>query len=240
MQRASDGREPGALFLTRTNGSTIMANALWMILYQLDPARVDEYLHWFHEVHVAEKLARPGYTWAAHYRAGEARDDSATYVAMFGAGDSRVFYDPSPAQIKPRQTPETREMMACRRDSRMLILAEEWVRCGNPAARLGDAAVGADWINLALCDANGNDEAFGAWLAQDYLPAIGEASTARKYLTSTGEVRHLLIQEPDGSGSMPPSIVDRADHAWPGAVPGYLSFPLGLPLVARRVWPAPG
>ena len=45
-----------------------MSAALWMIIYDLDPANADSYLQWFDEVHIPEKLARPGYTWAAHYQ----------------------------------------------------------------------------------------------------------------------------------------------------------------------------
>ena len=208
-----------------------MANALWMILYRLDPARADTYLRWFHEQHIPEKLARPGYSWAAHYRVPTGRETAEpTCIALFGGDDSRVFYDPSPAQIKPRQTPETRDMMSCRRDSRMLILAREWSAGGASA----DTAIGTGQIQLALFDANGNDEQLGAWLAQDFLPAHA-AGVTHKYLASSGSPRHLLIHEPADASAEP--LLERAWNDWSEQVAGYLSYPAGEPLLAQRIWP---
>ena len=79
-----------------------MAAAIWMIIYDLDRTHSTRYLQWFNEVHIPQKLARPGYTWAAHYQA-IADDDSAEprYIALFGGTDSRVFYNPSPPRSSP-------------------------------------------------------------------------------------------------------------------------------------------
>ena len=44
-----------------------MDRAVWAIIYDLPEEGRDEYMEWYHEVHIPEKLARPGYTWAAHY-----------------------------------------------------------------------------------------------------------------------------------------------------------------------------
>ena len=48
---------------------------LWLIFYDLLPEKEAEYLTWFHDVHIPEKLAREGYTWAAHYVAEGGGDD---------------------------------------------------------------------------------------------------------------------------------------------------------------------
>ena len=45
-----------------------MSTAVWLLSYGLTAQSRDDYLGWFHDVHVPEKLARPGYTWAAHYQ----------------------------------------------------------------------------------------------------------------------------------------------------------------------------
>ena len=45
-----------------------MAVAIWMIRYDLYEDQAETYLQWFNEVHIPEKLARTGYTWAAHYK----------------------------------------------------------------------------------------------------------------------------------------------------------------------------
>ena len=49
-----------------------MDRGIWAIWYELPEERKarEEYVGWFHEVHIPEKLARPGYLWAAHYELG--------------------------------------------------------------------------------------------------------------------------------------------------------------------------
>lgn len=67
--------------------------AIWVLAYNI--ARTDRlrYLEWFHHDHVAEKLARPGYQWAAHFE-GETHG-SATgasgYLALFGGDTTAIF-----------------------------------------------------------------------------------------------------------------------------------------------------
>ena len=81
-----------------------MTQAIWTLCYAIDDTDRERYLEWFHGEHIPDKLSRPGYTWAAHYE--HAVDDAAErrgYVAFFGGETSRVFYDPSPAQLRQRQ-----------------------------------------------------------------------------------------------------------------------------------------
>jgi hypothetical protein len=225
-----------------------MAAAIWMIIYDLDRTHSDRYLQWFNEVHIPEKLARPGYTWAAHYQV-IADDDSAEprYIALFGATDSRVFYNPSPAQIKPGQPPETRQMMSYRSNSNMLILAEEWVFDGDSGSLDTSPCINAESISLALLNADGNDENLGAWLVQDYLVNSDTAGVTRKLLASTGSVRHVVVHEmeppetPLPEAPMIAMALTAMAHAsssdWSAQVSNYLTYPIGAPLVARRVWP---
>ena len=215
-----------------------MAAAVWMIMYDLDRRHADEYLQWFDEVHIPEKLARPGYRWAAHYRvvADEQASDS-RYIALFGGTDSGVFYNPSPAQIKPNQSPLTRGMMRHRANSKMLILAEEWVVGGQVEAADTSASISAERIGLVLFDANENDESLGAWLVQDYRVNSGKPGNTRKYLASSGKPRHLVVQELSGDEMSRDRIADGAWWHTAEQLPGYLSYPLGGPITARRVWP---
>jgi hypothetical protein len=83
---------------------------LWVIAYEIDPARRAEYLDWFHGVRIPEKRERPGYSKAAHYRiAGPGPVTGNGYIALFGATDTRVFLDPSPGQLKLQQDYLTRD-----------------------------------------------------------------------------------------------------------------------------------
>ena len=214
-----------------------MAAAIWMIIYDLDRTHSDQYLQWFNGVHIPEKLARPGYTWAAHYQI-IANDDSADsrYVALFGGTDSRVFYNPGPAQIKPKQSPETRTMMSYRANSEMLILTEEWAVDSDSGLET-NPLISAPSISLALFNANENDENLGAWLVQDYLVNSAGSGVTRKFLASTGAARHVVVQELAADEVPRNSIVETSSSDWSAQVSNYLSYPTGAPLVARRVWP---
>jgi len=218
-----------------------MAAAVWMIIYDLNETSADRYLRWFDEVHIPEKLARRGYTWAAHYRVvrgGE--EERLRYIALFGGTDSRVFYNPSPAQIKPKQPPETRSMMACRSNSTMLILSEEWAVDGDSGAAASSFQISAERISLALLNTGENDEDLGAWLVQDYLTVFGGTGITRKFLASTGEARHVLVHEMAEDEIPRDSVVDASASEWSGEVANYVVYPSGAPLVARRVWPGAG
>ena len=222
-----------------------MAAAIWMIIYDLDQTHTDRYLQWFNDVHIPEKLARPGYTWAAHYQIiADEGSTASSYVALFGGTDSRVFYNPSPAQIKPNQSPETRTMMGYRANSKMLILTEEWVSVsdnGSPDTSPDTSPrITAENISLALFDANGNDENLGAWLVQDYLVDSAGSGVTRKFLASTGATRHVVVHEMSADEIPGRSIVDASSSDWSTQVSSYLSHPAGAPSVARRVWPEPG
>ncbi len=215
-----------------------MAAAIWMIIYDLDRTHSDRYLQWFDDVHIPEKLARPGYSWAAHYQI-TTNDDSANarYVALFGGTDSSVFYNPSPAQIKPRQTPETRTMMSYRSNSKMLILTEEWIVDGDSRSLETRSQINAERISLTLFNANENDENLGAWLVQDYLVNSAGSGVTRKYLASTGAARHVVVHEMGMEEVSHRSIVDGSSSDWSAQVSNYLSYPAGAPVEARRVWP---
>jgi hypothetical protein len=218
-----------------------MAAAIWMIIYDLDRLHGERYLRWFDEVHIPEKLARPGYTWAAHYQAvaGGGADHS-RYIALFGGTDSRVFYNPSPAQIKPNQPPETRRMMGYRSNSKMLILSEEWAVDDLGGSSAASPRITAERIRLALFNTNENDENLGAWLAQDYLVGCGKTGITRKYLASTGEARHVVVHEMGVDENLRDSIVDAPASEWSERVSNYVVYPVGAPVVARRVWPGVG
>jgi hypothetical protein len=217
-----------------------MAAAIWMIIYDLDRTHSDRYLQWFNDVHIPEKLARPGYTWAAHYQI-IANDDSADsrYIALFGGTDSRVFYNPSPVQIKPNQPPETRTMMSYRSNSEMLILTEEWAIDSDTGLETSPV-ISAPSISIALFNANENDENLGAWLVQDYLVNSAGSGVTRKLLASTGAARHVVVQELATDEGPRISIADTSSSDWSAHVSNYLDYPTGAPLVARRVWPDPG
>ena len=129
-------------------------------------------------------------------------------------------------------------MMGYRSNSQMLILSEEWAVDGASGTSAETARIDAQHIGLALCDANGNDENLGAWLAQDFLNAGGASGVTRKFLASTGAARHVLLHEFDADADPQAAIVDAGSSEWSSQVADYLSWPAGGSIMARRVWPA--
>lgn len=219
-----------------------VSHAIWGIIYDLPEQGRDDYLAWFHDVHMGEKLARPGYVWAAHYEVVDAKGNHITslgtthegdrghgYIALFGGADTQVFLDPSPAQIKPRQTPLTREMMGKRIGQRSFIAAVEWSAQGDQQGDENEQAPAHPVIHLDCCDAPGGDEALGAWCVQVLKPAIHQQPAFRrisKLLAATGPMKHVILAEFDSVAQTP--------NASPPVTVTHLS---GSPFAARRIAP---
>ena len=104
-----------------------MEGSLWFLNYQIEKNNFKEYISWFHNYHIIEKLNRPGYNWAAHYQVqeinlGVIKKNFYEFVGFFGGKDTQVFLDPSPSQLKKNQSIETRQMMKFRNKSLSLML----------------------------------------------------------------------------------------------------------------------
>ena len=225
-----------------------MAASVWLLNYDIAAADRDHYLSWFHDEHIPEKLARPGYTWASHYQVLPDGDETVSggrdmgYIAMFGGVSTNVFYNPSPAQLAPAQPMETRDMMACRSNSQALILTAEWAADGQGVIGETRSDIDADMISVALCDVAGNDMDFGAWLVQDHLKSVaeeGNCSSVRKLLASSGVVKHAIFHEHSSAvGSM--TFAEAESSEWSARVGEYVTYPLDTPRTAKRLWPDSG
>jgi hypothetical protein len=203
-----------------------MDRGIWAIWYELpEDARLrTEYLSWFHQVHVAEKLARPGYLWAAHYELGHGGDrfqavvdrlvhasDAGLgrgrgYLALFGGTSAHTFMDPSPAQLAERQSPETRRMIGLRRETYACIFAEEArvdgpeVKCRAPGITPG-AYIQMGSFNVTSYTM---ENEVGAWYAQHRLPFMASMPgciRARKLLAAAGWGKHSVLCEIHFAGS---------------------------------------
>jgi hypothetical protein len=225
-----------------------MDTAIWAIIYDLPINDSDEYLNWFHEVHIPEKLARPGYEWAGHYRTlspdghpassqgVECERGDAGYIALFGGSDTSVFLNPSPAQLKPRQPELTRSMMARRIASRSFIATVEW----RFEAQTCDKRRAHAAIELACCDVAPNDEDFGAWCVQELKPGMNVEGfqSGCKLLTVCGPAKHATLAEFSSFEGCLAYRRRQTGSEWAARVDGYRSDLPGTPLAAERVWPA--
>jgi hypothetical protein len=210
-----------------------MTSAIWTLAYDIADSDRDRYLQWFHHDHIAEKLARDGYRWAAHYEGpphGPA-DGTTGFVAMFGGDATRIFLNPSPAQLKTMQDDTTRQMIGMRRPARMAILAHEWT--------LPDAVTPVDGhpaITLLALGASRADETIGAWAVQDLTPALtegGAAGTIAKFVSVTGAPHHYIVAGGDHATTHP-IMRGTMDRLMTGAA----GLETAVYWRGQRIWPA--
>ena len=219
-----------------------MSRGIWFLRYSIDDTDRDRYLDWFHRIHVGEKLARPGYTWAAHYRVVEQGMNTTAprYLAAFGGDTPRVFLDPSPTQLKTRQNDATREMMGLRIDGRSAVYCEEWQTDPPHVDTTIQGDVTSPVIAVEGFDACGHDEDFAAWCAQEHMLHFAASSgcrLSRKLIASAGMPRHLLLHEFDTVASARDAFSNEPTSPWRQQILTQSKQPLGNAIIAERIWP---
>ena len=189
-----------------------MTGAIWALAYEISNEDRETYLNWFHRIHILEKLTRPGYRWAAHFEGSATTPDTHSYIALFGGISTRIFLDPSPAQLKTKQDDLTREMMAQRRNPFATILVHEWSDRSTPSTSNDDARavepINSDRLDFLMINAVEQGEAIGAWVVQNLLPklqsdnpdAAKNAGITHKFVSVTGPPAHILLHETNRSG----------------------------------------
>lgn len=203
-----------------------MDRSIWAISCDVDAAGRDAYLAWFHGTHIPEKLARPGYAWAAHYRSLE----GARHLALFGAADAGAFLSPTPGQLKTRQDALTREMMGLRIDGSTGVFTEA-ARVDGPHARGPGTGPFVRYANFSLADAAAEDAA-AAWAVQQRFAALAASAGAigaRLMVAALGAHRFALFEE---------FASEAALRDAPAALPAGAVHAPGSPFEGRRLWPA--
>ena len=160
---------------------------IWLLIYSIADEHLDRYLDWFHHTHIDEKLARPGYNWATHYRV---QGEGNRYIAMFGSSSSRTFFDPSPKQLKPKQDALTREMIGYRMQPMSLVCTCEWSNSTDQSH-----TIQSRFIELSLFGNDSDDQDVMAWCAQQHSPSRESDFIVHQFLASSGAPRHLSIVE---------------------------------------------
>ncbi len=226
-----------------------MDRGIWAIWYELPDEHKSEYLDWFHQVHVPDKLSRPGYLWAAHYELGHGADDGRGkgYLALFGGITAHTFLNPSPGQLIQRQSPATQRMMGIRQQSSACILAEETRVDGPDMALRGPDMTPGPVIQMGNYNAASPavEDDLGAWYAQQRLPllaALPGCIGARKMLATVGAYKHAILHEFVSlelrEQHFGPHEAEARDPAtWMGRVRPQLTHAPRSPAVGTRIWP---
>ncbi len=230
-----------------------MENAIWAVFYDLPEEGLDEYLSWFHEVHLPEALSRKGYLWAAHYRIlphekrvrlrlsdGPALPVDTGYVVLFGGESTRAFLDPTPTQLKERCDPDTREMIGRRIRPVTYIYAVEWRTEGVESDHRDPRGLPAPFIQMGCFDASGQDEELGAWYAQERMvlwSRLPGSVGGRKLVATVGPQRHGVLYDFISmelhQKHFPP--INRTE--WTLRIHTHLLHAQGSSLLAKRLWP---
>ena len=174
-----------------------MSQAIWILNYDLTNDSQYEYLNWFHNIHIPEKLARPGYLWAVHYRgqigALDHSENRGAYLAIFGGISTRTFLDPSPSELRGMQDDLTKEMMGKRLSSQGDVFALEWSVNGPGNVQ----EPGSMQLDFFFIRAEGNDEEVGAWAAKSLpslsqTPELNDSKTYKLIGVSSGHLHGIL------------------------------------------------
>lgn len=223
-----------------------MDRGIWAIWYELAAENKSEYLDWFHHVHMPEKLARPGYMWAAHYALGHGARGSG-YLALFGGTTAHTFLNPSSGQLALRQSPETKRMIGMRQQPAACILAEEVRVDGPDVAQRGPGMTPGAVIQIGNYNAASPavEDDLGGWYAQQRLPllaALPGCIGARKLLATVGAWKHAIFHEFVSlelrEQHFAPHEADAHDPGtWMGRVRPQLEHAPHSPAVGNRIWP---
>ena len=185
-----------------------MAASVWLFGYDIAAADHDHYLSGFHYEYIPENLAQPGYRWAAHYEALASNGASGPYlyIGMFGGDSTKVFLDPSPAQLKLTQTKNTRAMMGLRQNPSAAILAHEWSCFARN--NIPDMQIDGPYIEPLSIEAPQHDERVGSIAAQHLAKnfvAQDCAVACHKFTNVMGAPRHMILFEMVSGGCRPGS-----------------------------------
>jgi hypothetical protein len=230
-----------------------MENAIWTIFYDVPNEGRDEYLNWFHQVHIPATLLRKGYLWAAHYqvvpkkqRANARRSDAPAlpedtgYAILYGGESTRTFLDPSPMQLKSLNDTKTQEMMARRIHPVAYIHTVEWRAEGLESNQRDPSGKPAPFIQMGLFDASGQDEDLGAWYAQERMVLWSRTPgsvTGRKLLATVGPQRHAVLYDFTSVDVRKNYFPGLNATDWTSRVHSYLVHPRGSAFLGRRIWP---
>ena len=149
-------------------------------------------------MHIPEKLARPGYLWAAHYEL-HAEGTHPGYLALFGGNSTHTFFNPSPRQLLTRQSAQTKEFIA---GDAPEFLGSHFRRrsahrrTGGCTARprSGDAGPAIQLGNYNAANAAVEDD-LGAWYHAGAPAAAGENARLRGRAQNAGHGRRVQARD---------------------------------------------
>lgn len=242
-----------------------MNEAIWATWYDLAPEDKQATLDWLHAEYLPWLQARPGYSWAAHYRnvghgpalstyndlAGHTPDSEGVakgsqFVIIVGAPTSHAFYKPLYSELP--MPAGFAEKLAKLKQARTAILSEE-ARVSGPA--YGTRAPGstpAPAIQFGTYRIRSFEEelSLACWYVHDRFPLMAQMPgvvLTRKFLSSLGWAKHGVMYEFESLEARTNQFevphegrfVD--PNEWVGKIVRSTLHTPGSPFIGERTWP---
>ena len=169
-------------------------------------------------------------------------------MLLLGGETANTFLNPSPAQIREKESAETLAMLDKRIGERTCIFAEVDRVEGPEAASRPDGTTPAPVVQMGSynCFTPEDDFDLSAWYAQNRLPELGRmpgAVCTRKLVSAAGWAKHSIFYE-FVSLDVVKAHFPRSDklisgeNDWSYEVVKRLLHAPGSPTLAQRIWPA--
>ena len=154
-----------------------------VVVNNVDPSVEAEFNRWYHDEHLDQRLAVPGFRSARRYRAIEAPQ---RYAALYETESPATLQTPAYAELLRAPTPRTTEMMPAFREMTRVV-----ARVANRRVRGAGGTVAILFLRVPA----------GAGPADDRVPGLGAALGACTGSGVAPEAVRVLVAEPDPVGA---------------------------------------
>lgn len=165
------------------------AKALLGVWMTPKPEQEDELNRWYEEEHLADRLAMPGWLNARRYVSLEG---SPKYAALYELTGLEALHSPEYSRAQQNSTPWTRQVV----DNLDEMVRNEYELIQSIGTTPEGGAPFALFVRLETDEAH--DAELNEWYQQEHLPALAGVPgcvSARRYRTSTGSPRYLMVYE---------------------------------------------
>jgi hypothetical protein len=153
-----------------------------VVTNNIDPAAEAEFNRWYHDEHLDQRLAVPGFTTARRYLA---IDSPQRYAALYETESPATLQSPAYAELLRSPTPRTAAMMPSFRDTNRVV-----ARVAVRRIRGAGGTVGMLFLRAHL-----------AAMSEDRLQALGTGAAACTGCGVAAEAVRVLVAEPDAVGA---------------------------------------
>jgi len=244
-----------------------MDNGIWATWYDLGKGDNSDYFGWLNEEYLPSLQARPGYAWAAHYKAGAKEgsgmgdvrkrlgrmDDPSVgkgtqYLMLAGAVEPTTLAAPNVFSDDIKLSAEAKKMLRRRKGVRTCLFSVFARVDGPEIGRRPPGTTPGPVIQMGSFRTRTLEDEYDvvAWYAQHRLPAIANMPgtiAARVMLCAAGWAKFSVMYEFTSVEARQRNFEERhetlskKDVPWTHRVHEYTVHAPGSPTVGTRLWP---